>query len=227
VKEGIYTVGYMVVVTAVFVGLITAVHLATAERIAQAERAADRAAVLEVLGFDVPEGTGFDEVKRLYDEHVRQTSIPPGGGEGALKLYRGIEDGRTTAYAFPIGGMGFWGPITGLLGVDPTGARTTGITFTQQAETPGLGARITEPKFQKPFYEGIDITRERAPGRWIRIASTGDYEVAAVTGATQTSMRVDAFLNRGITCFRKLVEEYSLPGAGSGEAGSGPGGNVQ
>lgn len=53
----------------------------------------------------------------------------------------------------PISGFGLWGPIHGYLGIQNDGNHVLGTTWYQQGETPGLGANISNPLWQKQFYQ--------------------------------------------------------------------------
>ena len=121
-------------------------------------------------------------------------------------LYVGYaEDGRTiVGYAFPIGGSGFWGPIFGMVAVDPEAARVLGIAFYRHSETPGLGARITEDWFTKQF-QGLPLHPIEGDKKifYLKPAGTGKArdELDAVTGATGTSRAVEAFVNQELDHF--------------------------
>lgn len=99
-----------------------------------------------------------------------------------------VEKGGRTFYvtgnktvAFPINGAGLWGPIRGVLAVEPDGETVKAITIVHQEETPGLGARIAEQAYLDKFR-----AKRLSPG--IAIAeegkASGDNEVDGITGAT-------------------------------------------
>jgi len=52
----------------------------------------------------------------------------------------------------PISGYGLWGPIDGYLGIANDGNTVLGTSWYDQGETPGLGANIANPEWQKQFY---------------------------------------------------------------------------
>lgn len=60
-------------------------------------------------------------------------------------------EGTVDSYIFPIRGFGLWDVIQGYLAVEPDGLTVRGISWYQHAETPGLGAEITEPWWQSQF----------------------------------------------------------------------------
>ena len=56
-----------------------------------------------------------------------------------------------TLYILPMVGTGLWGPVWGYLSVKSDGRTVFGSTFDHKGETPGLGAEIVTPVFQKQF----------------------------------------------------------------------------
>jgi len=74
------------------------------------------------------------------------------------------------AWILPINGIGLWDAIYGYLAIQPDGNTVIGTTWYDQKETPGLGANIAEPSWQKLF-PGKKIFQENPDG-------TTDYEKA-------------------------------------------------
>lgn len=68
------------------------------------------------------------------------------------------------AVVIPVSGFGLWGPIYGYIALAPNGDDVIGTTWYEHAETPGLGANISEPWWQKQFY-GKLIFQETAAGK--------------------------------------------------------------
>lgn len=80
------------------------------------------------------------------------------------------ELGKAQMFVVPISGFGLWAPIYGYLAVGRDGDTVIGTTWYEMAETPGLGANITEEKWQRQFY-GKVVFQESADG-------TTDYKTA-------------------------------------------------
>lgn len=101
-------------------------------------------------------------------------------------------------------GVGFWDRIEGIITVTKDLSTISGIYFTVQRETPGLGARIEEVWFHEQF-KGKKIIWENPIEKRI-IIGTGDKtqvnRVDAITGATQTSLAVMKSLNRSLASFK-------------------------
>jgi len=75
-------------------------------------------------------------------------------------------------YVFPVNGMGLWAAIYGYLAIKNDGNTVIGISWYDHKETPGLGADISDPAWQKQF-PGKLIFQESADGKT-------DFETAAL-----------------------------------------------
>jgi Na+-transporting NADH:ubiquinone oxidoreductase subunit C len=86
-----------------------------------------------------------------------------------------------------------------MVGVDPNLDKMIGIAFYEHSETPGLGGRITEPFFRNQF-QGRPLNS--VEGRYFDFRPPGTAkdpnEVDAITGATETSHRLEQFLNKNL-----------------------------
>ena len=117
----------------------------------------------------------------------------------------------TIPYAVPIAGRGYWDVIKGFVGVKADGVTVTGIAFYQQKETPGLGAEIASPAWRRQFTPSAERTLKLAEGAEpIQILPAGTAPAAgvvssvdAVTGATQTSVRLGRFMNAQLAAWRQ------------------------
>lgn len=74
------------------------------------------------------------------------------------------DSSKAEIFVIPISGFGLWAPIYGYLAIGHDGDRVIGTTWYDMAETPGLGANITEEKWQKPFY-GKLVFQESTDGK--------------------------------------------------------------
>ncbi len=190
---------YMFLVTAAFSSVVIGFTAVTRERVEANERLAFEAAVLAVLPGVYEPGLGGAEVHRRF---VEQVSEPDDASGGAYTLRQG---GQIAAYALPFDGQGFWAPIRGLIGIAADGKTVTGISFYEQTETPGLGAEIVKPAFRSQF-ENRKLSRQGPPINMKRPgAELDENDVHAVTGATQTSVRLEAIINRAVSEWRSQV----------------------
>lgn len=192
---------YMFVVTAVFSSIVIGFTGLTRRRVEANEALAFERAVVAVFPQLYEAGLNSLEIHRIFTEQI---DPPDGTSGGAYTLRR--ED-RLLGYALPMAGQGFWAPIKGIIGIDADKQTVTGIVFYEQKETPGLGAEIAQPAFQNQF-EDKALGSSENPIRFKRPGEVlGTNEVHAVTGATQTSTRLEAIINKSVKAWRLRMGE--------------------
>ncbi|PNK60643.1 Na(+)-translocating NADH-quinone reductase subunit C [Psychrobacter sp. FDAARGOS_221] len=100
-------------------------------------------------------------------------------------------DGKPELMVLPVHGYGLWGTIYGFLTLEGDLNTVKGISWYEHKETPGLGARIEEPKWRAQW-EGIhayDENGEVATGV-TKAGQSRDNWVDGISGATLTSVGV-------------------------------------
>jgi Na+-transporting NADH:ubiquinone oxidoreductase subunit C len=191
-KKTWFPVVYMFCLTAFFSTIVIGFTQATDQRVEANEKLAFEKAVLAALPGLYEENLSRMELHKRFTESVS----PPDDSSGAAYTFR--QNGQIIAYALPISGEGFWAPIKGVIGIKADKKTITGIAFYQQNETPGLGAEIAKAAFTEQFrgkiiaIDGQPINIKR-PGTVL-----GNSDVHAVTGATQTSTRLENIINTGL-----------------------------
>ncbi len=130
--------------------------------------------------FDVEEGTHPDTDQTLY-------------------VYYGKDDGRIS---FRFKGNGLWGPIEGVITLEPDFVTIVAITVTKHEETPGLGGIVAERQYLnkyvgKTFDESLGLVA-------VKDVADQDYEVDAITGATGTSNAFVGLLSVNYRVFYNL-----------------------
>jgi Na+-transporting NADH:ubiquinone oxidoreductase subunit C len=199
-KNRLFSILYMFLLTLFFTSIVSGVKIYNEAKIETNRRVKLQRIILEVLNMPVGEKASARKVVETFNRRVKEIDAED------RTLYVGYAgDGKTiTGYAFPIGGPGFWGPIYGMVAVDPSGSEILGAAFYKHSETPGLGARITEDWFTKQF-RGLPLRPEEGKKKifYLKPAGTAQArnELDAVTGATGTSRAVEAFLNKELDYF--------------------------
>ena len=175
-KKALWSAIFMLLLSCVCAGVLAAIKYSTNEMVAQNEKIALQHHVLAAFG--LPEDID------AFDSKVQTVS------DDGRTYWRLI---RTGATARVISGMGFWAPIYAVIAVDADKKTIVGIRFFNQNETPGLGGRIGEPWFMHQF-EG---KRLDAPIRLVMPGgSKGPNDVDAITGATETSRKVEQLIDK-------------------------------
>ncbi len=199
-KGHVYTLVFMVVLSAVLTFALAASYEGFKPAIAQNKALQEQRAVLYALGLE--EGLEDSEIAGVYQEKIAEGTINGVSDMGGRQVLAHMENGQVVAYAVPFDGAALWGALRGYLGVTVDLSKTTGLVFTYQNETPGLGGRIDEDVYKAQF-RGLPI----GPGSQLRYGSQEGYSLDAVTGATQTSSAVLRTLNQ-------LLAEEIFPGEG-------------
>lgn len=110
-----------------------------------------------------------------------------------VPVYLVRHDHKLRLIILPVYGTGLWSTMYGLLALHADANTVAGVSFYEQAETAGLGAEITDPRWQaewtgKRIYDGAGQVRfHLAKGGAAGDAAAAAYEVDAVSGATLTS----------------------------------------
>ncbi|SHE47298.1 Na+-transporting NADH:ubiquinone oxidoreductase subunit C [Desulfacinum infernum DSM 9756] len=194
-KERLFSVLFMFVLALAFTSVVGGVNWVSQERIRLNEETKLQRIVLSVLDLLPAESAGKQEMQLAFQRRIRPLSL----GDRTLYVALDQDGTQVLGYAFPISGPGFWGPIYGMIAVDAQVQKILGIAFYRHSETPGLGGRITEAWFRDQF-RGKEL---QVPGPGMRFfylkpagTSAAPNELDGITGATETSRRLEAFLDQ-------------------------------
>lgn len=155
--NGFFPIIFLTLVVFISVVALTLTNIVTQERI----EVAKREAIKEMLGALFPEMEDF-----AYDEESG--------------LYTVLMGSEPLGQAFMAEGAGYGGTIAILVGLEQDHS-VRGIQIISHQETPGLGAKISEPSFLEQF-KGINLNE-------IALARDGG-KIDAITGATISSSAV-------------------------------------
>ena len=115
-------------------------------------------------------------------------------------------------YIIPISGKGLWSTMKGYFAIGEDKNSTLGIVFYEHGETPGLGAEVDKPWFQKQFK--IDMNKKifNSKNELVSIyinkkkqTNKKPHEVDGITGATVTSDGVTKFLKRDLERYKNFL----------------------
>jgi Na+-transporting NADH:ubiquinone oxidoreductase subunit C len=93
---------------------------------------------------------------------------------------------------FEVDGGGVWGPIEGIVTLQPDFETIVDVSILQQEETPGLGGVIAESQYLETFQGKVLVPQ------FIIAKDPSDNlpnEIDAIVGATNTSTRFQDLLN--------------------------------
>ena len=109
-------------------------------------------------------------------------------------LFRVTHEGKLAGWVVKAGGQGYADKIEIIIGLDPGADTITGLFVLQQKETPGLGNKITFPRWRNQFIRKKTST----PLVVTKGKSQVPNGIDAVTGATISSRSVTGIVNRTI-----------------------------
>jgi Na+-transporting NADH:ubiquinone oxidoreductase subunit C len=153
-----------------------------------------------------------DEKAYLIDVKKEMDAAKKGKAQ-RLPLFVAEKDGKTL-YIMPVRGNGLWDAIWGYIALNDDLKTINGVYFDHKAETPGLGANITESFFTEDFkgehlydasgnFKGIEISKSNGdPNN----EDKSDNQVDAISGATITGNGVGAMINSGIRAYLPYFE---------------------
>lgn len=162
----------------------------------------------------VIKGTEISDDDKAYLIDVKkELDIAKKGGVQRLPLFVAEKEGKTI-YILPVRGNGLWDAIWGYIALNDDLKSISGVYFDHKAETPGLGANITETFFTNDFkdeyiydasgaFKGVEISKSNAdPNN----EDKKDNQVDAISGATITGNGVGAMINSGIKAYLPYFE---------------------
>lgn len=225
-KQGnTYTFLYSVILVVVVAALLSIVSLSLQPRQDENRQNEKRQNILSAIHIASTAETSAE----LFNKYIKEQFILNAKGEKTdgkafdidiAKEYKKTADERqlpvfvahvdgATKYILPVYGAGLWGPIWGYISLDENKTTVYGTFFDHSGETPGLGAEITTPKFNKPFKGKEIFSGEQLTS--IRIIkggnASGSNEVDAISGGTITSQGVEAMLKNYLTYYEPFLKQ--------------------
>ncbi|MBQ9903513.1 MAG: RnfABCDGE type electron transport complex subunit G [Synergistaceae bacterium] len=174
-KKALHLGGTLFAVTAVTGIILGLVENVTSKAILQAEIAARNEAYQLVM----PAGKTFDEVEAKPDDFVT----------GVIKA---SDESGTVGWCVNVSSKGYGGQIGFVVGITKEGT-VKAINILSHSETPGLGAKSTEPEFYTQFND-----KDKLPLKVVKGSASNPDEIAAISGATITSNAVTDGVNGAV-----------------------------
>ena len=114
-------------------------------------------------------------------------------------VFLGKKNGQIWAIAFEMTAMGYKGKIGVMVGFDLEKDRLTGIGILTHQETPGLGARVSEPIFTNNF-------KDRVISEIFKVKKDNGT-IDAVSGATISSRAVCSAVEQSIVLYSAIKDQ--------------------
>ena len=146
------------------------------------------------------EGKAFDvNIEKQYNLPVEKRELP---------VFVANVDGATK-YILPTYGVGLWGPVWGYISLNEDKNTVYGVLFDHKGETPGLGAEITQPFFQKQFSGKTVFENSSLKAITVKKGgnATGVHEVDGISGGTITSKAVETMIADYLKCYEQFLKQ--------------------
>lgn len=187
-----YMLLYSLGLAAVVALLLTVVATGLKERQQNNIRNEKMQQLLATIGIDAPR----DGVQPIYNQYFKEELNVAQDGQEPLTLYLYEKEGQS-GYVIPTTGNGLWGKVYANVALADDLNTITGITFSHDSETPGLGAEITSDAFCNQFIgkQILDNSGNVVSVTVVKHADPSDpHQVDAISGGTMTSNGVSAML---------------------------------
>jgi Na+-transporting NADH:ubiquinone oxidoreductase subunit C len=118
---------------------------------------------------------------------------------------------QDTLYVIPLYGSGLWGPIWGYVSLKSDLNTIMGANFDHASETPGLGAEISQTKFEEQFTgkQIYDKTGTFKSVKAVRGGAAPDdlHGVDAISGGTITSNGLSKMIEEGLIVYEPFFKK--------------------
>ena len=137
----------------------------------------------------------LDGSARAFDVKIKTEQFKQKNGDPFVSPLYVCKKDNETFYIIPMLGKGLWGPIWGNIALKDDFNTVVGVIFDHKGETPGLGAEIATPIFQKQF-TGKTIFNQNGDFVSVKVQKGGaatlpanmqNHAVDAISGGTITS----------------------------------------
>jgi len=152
--------------------------------------------IIAIAALSVTDGITRDKIAQAKQDEVMvmlSTLFPDMQSftyNSETNIYEAVAGEKTIGYAFIAQAQGYGGVIDILVGMKPDNRSLEGIRIIAQQETPGLGAKISNPEFFGQF-SGVAVDE-------IALSRNGG-KIDAITGATISSTAVVKAVKDAVT----------------------------
>lgn len=173
----------------------------------------------DAFGVDIPkEGKKLQKAiksnpelqKALLDGRFLSESIQDDKALAEIKFPVFVADIKgEIKYILPVYGVGLWGPVWGYLSLNEDKNTVYGVLFDHKGETPGLGAEITQPFFEKQFTGKTIFENSTLKAITVKKggSATGAHEVDGISGGTITSKAVQTMIGDYLKCYEQFLKQ--------------------
>ena len=220
-ETALYPIIFMVLVTIVFVGVLSLFYNSEKTRIDDNQEILYYRQILEIFNDKITKVDFYqiedEEVLEYKDKYLVKVNIE--SEKGMRKAFKVLDNGTVIGYCFDIIGAGLWGTMKAVVGFEPNLKTLIDFNVYEQVETPGLGGRIGEPADKLNLRADLMGTtfpdkNSNTKYKLISESSTPDKsnEIRQITGATITSRSFLDMLENEITILIPLFQQEMAKG---------------
>lgn len=172
--------------------LLALTNSVTAPVIATLEAQAEKAQMEQIF----PDGETFTP---YIPSEIEVDTLSEAGGN-VDKIYIAKDSSDTIiGYIFISSSQGYAGPIKAAVGIDRQGSLVSS-SFTAADETPGLGKKVEEDRFEQAF-TGLAASDD------VLVSASGNGQIDAISGATISSKGAVSAVNQAMRAYRELFSK--------------------
>jgi len=172
--------------------LLALTNSVTAPVIAALEAQAEKAQMEQIF----PDGETFTP---YIPSEIEVDALSEAGGT-VDKIYIAQDSSDTViGYVFISSSQGYAGPIKAAVGIDSQGSLVSS-SFTAADETPGLGKKVEEDRFEQAF-TGLAASDD------VLVSASGNGQIDAISGATISSKGAVSAVNQAMRAYRELFSK--------------------
>lgn len=183
-KKALHLGGTLFAVTAVTGLILGFVQYFTEQAILKTEIAAKNEALQNVM----PAANKFESIEAVADD------------EFVTDIQKALDDSGLVGWCISISSKGYGGPVGFVVGITKDGT-VKAINILSHSETPGLGAKSTEPEFYEQFND-----KSKLPLQVVKGSAENPEDIAAISGATITSTAVTTGVNAAFEYWSKNLK---------------------
>ncbi len=221
-KDGmLYTVLFSLVVTFLLVLPLSVANELTKDKVKENQQVASALSILQAMAIPADKNdakaviASYDALEKFKLDGGKLVPVTTAEVREAERLKRPLDplffrakNGDAATWAGAFTGPGLWGNIVLAIGFDGAIAKFTGVQTIAQVETPGLGARISEPWFLNQMV-GQKVPASGSLG-YVNGSGAGDANkdndtIDGVTGATITTKGFVSTVNNAVSQMKQLT----------------------
>jgi electron transport complex protein RnfG len=189
----------------VFGSCLSGVNLALSPRIQENKVNETKQKVPElVLGADMAKAVADGEQTLDVKSHVIE--VKKKNKSKYYNIFQASRDGKTLGWVAKLSGQGYADKIEILLGFDAVMDVITGLYVLEQKETPGLVNKIADISWRNQFIQKKTANQLEV----VKTKAKAPNEIAAITGATISSVSVCTIINNSVNDLKQSVNSQAF-----------------